>query len=177
MNKPEEFPDQGGIAVVVVCEGGNVYVNAGGKVIIKDSDGKTMENPKAFETESIFDNFISAVRSRKREEQYADCEETHISSALCHTGLISHQLGSLLHDGEIRERIKDDAVLTDRYAAMEEHLGQNGVNLTEETITLGPLLKFNPNSERYEGNGDLDQKANMLAKREYRKPYEVTEVS
>ena len=177
MNKPEEFPDQGGIAVVVVCEGGNVYVSSGGKVIITDDKGKTMENPESIKTESIFDNFISAVRSRKREDLYADCEETHVSSALCHTGLISHQMGDQVHDDEVRERIKDDSLLTDRYASMEEHLGQNGVNLNESTISMGPMLKFNPETEWFEGNGDLDDKANRLATREYRKPYEVTEVS
>ena len=60
---------------------------------------------------------------------------------------------------------------------MEEHLGRNGVNLDEETITLGPLLKFNPDTERYEGNDGLDEKANQLATRDYRKPYVVPEVS
>ena len=176
MNKPEEFPDQGGIAVVVVCEGGSVYVSSGGKILMTDAKGAVMEPPKAFECEDIFENFLSAVRSRKRENQFAECEETHISSALCHTGLISHQLGDLMHDSEVRERVKGDKLLADRFDAMNEHLALNGVNLDAETISFGPWLRFNPDTEKFEGNGDLDAKANALARPSYRAPYVVEEV-
>ena len=99
MNTPEEFPEEKGIGVVVVCEGGSVYTSAGGKVRIKDANGTEMEVPKPHDSEDIFANFISAVKSRKVEDQYADCEETHISSALCHTGLISHRLGEMMSKG------------------------------------------------------------------------------
>ena len=80
-----------------------------------------------------------------------------------------------MHDGEVRERIEGDKLLSERYAAMEDHLGKNGVNLDAETITLGQWLQFNPETEWFEGNGDLDAKANALATREYRKPYVVPE--
>jgi hypothetical protein len=121
-----------------------------------------------------FANFIEAVRSRKVSDLHADCEETHISSALCHTGLISHQLGQQIHDVEVREAIKSDTFLAGRYAAMEEHLRLNEVDLSKETISLGPWLKFNPDSEQFEGNdGGVDAKANKLATRVYRAPYIV----
>ena len=63
---------------------------------------------------------------------------------LCHTGLISHRLGEDLHDGEVRERIEGDSLLSERYAAMQDHLAKNEINLDKESITLGPSLKFNP---------------------------------
>ncbi|NNE92791.1 MAG: Gfo/Idh/MocA family oxidoreductase [Verrucomicrobiales bacterium] len=176
MNKPEEFPDKGGISVVVVCEGGNVYCSAGGQVAVTDAKGKSMEAPKALPSKDIFQNFIDAVRSRKREEQYAECEETHISSALCHTGLISHMLGKPTSNAAILEQIKGDKVLTDRYQAMAEHLKLNEVDVAGNVVTLGPMLKFNPDTEWAEGNGDLDAKANKLATRNYREPYVVPEV-
>ena len=176
MNAPDEYPGESGIAVVVVCEGGSVYTSAGGKVLMKDADGREMEPPKAVETEDIFTNFISAVKSRKVEDQYADCEETHISSALCHTGLISHRLGRLQSNDEILESIKDDATLTERYASMGDHLAKNGVNVNAQSIVLGPMLKFNPDTEWAEGNGDLDESANRLATRVYREPFVVPEV-
>lgn len=176
MDEPEEFPGERGIAVVVQCEGGRVYCSSGGKTKVTDNKGKEITKMEAEESrDGHFENFIKAVRSRKMSDQNAEVEETHLSSALCHTGLISHQLGAPLHDGEVRERIKGDSLLSDRYAAMEEHLGKNGVNLDEETITLGPWLKFNPKTEWFEGNGDLDVKANALATRTYRNPYVVPE--
>lgn len=176
MNSPEEFDGESGISVVVVCEGGHVYVSSGGKVKVTDKKGKEMEAPKAFEADDIFVNFMKAVKAGKRDGLYADCEETHYSSALCHTGLISHQLGAGMHDGEVRDQIKSDALLSERYAAMADHLGRNDVNLDSETIVLGPMLKFNPETEWFEGNGDLDARANQLARPNYREPYVVPEV-
>jgi hypothetical protein len=176
MESPDEFSGMSGVSVVVACEGGFVFTDAGGKVKVKDLDGKEMDAPKAFETEDIFENFITAVKSRKVEDLYADCEETHLSSALCHTGLISHRLGASLKKEEILEKIKDDALLTDRFGSMADHLARNGVDLAKESIVLGPMIKFNPKTEWAEGNGELDGPANKLATREYRAPYVVPEV-
>lgn len=176
MNEPEEFPGDSGVSVVVVCEGGAVFAGAGGNIKMKDADGKDMDAPEAFDTEDIFTNFITAVKSRKMEDLYADCEETHLSSALCHTGMISHRLGELLGDAEIKERIASDAVLTERYGAMAEHLGANGVDVKAPSLVFGPMLKFNTETEWAEGNGDLDAPANALATRVYREPYVVPEV-
>jgi len=180
MNHPEEFPDDGGVAVVVQCEGGRVYCSSGGKAKVTDNKGVEMtkikppnDKDQALEPDH-FKNFINAVRSRKVSELHADCEETHISSALCHTGMISHHLGKLVHDEEVREAIKSNNFLAGRYAAMEEHLRLNEVNLNKDSITLGPMLTFNPESERFEKNADgIDSKANALATRQYRAPYIV----
>lgn len=176
MNSPEEFPGEIGRSIVVVCEGGNVFCDAGGKVLLTDKDGKPMDKPQSIDSEDIFTNFINAVKSRKRDNQYADCEETHISSALCHTGLISHRLGKLMTNDEIKEQINSDPLLTNRYEAMADHLTQNEVNIDKALITYGPMLKWNPESESAEGNGSLDKMANNLATREYRAPYIVPEV-
>lgn len=176
MNKPDEFPDMSGISVVVVCEGGNIFCDAGGRVTMTDENGTKMDAPPKIDTEDIFTNFMNAVKSRKRDGLYADCEETHISSALCHTGLISHRLGSLKSNDEIKEEIKSDPVLTARYESMADHLRKNEVNIDEKSITYGPMIKWNPDTEWAEGNGELDKMANALATREYRAPYIVPEV-
>ena len=177
MNKPEEFPEESGISVVVVCEGGNVYCNAGGGTKVTDAEGKKMDSPKAHQSTDIFQNFIDAVHSRKVEEQYADCEETHISSALCHTGLVSHRLGKLASNDQILDAIKSDKTLTERYAAMADHLKLNEVDVSKEVLSLGPMLKINPETEWAEGNDGLDKAANALFTRQYRAPYTVPAVS
>ncbi len=176
MNTPDEFPGMSGISVVVVCEGGNLFCDAGGKVFMTDAQGAKMDAPPKLESDDIFTNFIKAVKSRKREEQYAECLETHLSSALCHTGLISHRLGKLMTNDEIKEQIKSDSVLTARYESMAEHLRLNEVNIDGAAVTYGPMIKWNPDTEWAEGNGPLDKPANVLARREYRAPYIVPEV-
>jgi predicted dehydrogenase len=175
MDVPEEFANQAsGIAVIVHCEAGRVYVDSGGVVAVTDNDGKAITKIEGkIDQEAHFQNFIAAVRSGKAGDLHADCEVTHYSSALCHTGNVSHRLGQTLTDGEIRERIKAQPLLAERYAAMAEHLAKNEVDVKGKVLTLGPSLKFNPKTERFEGNGELDAPANALATRVYRKGYEV----
>lgn len=175
MDVPEEFAASGsGIAIVVQCEGGRVYVNHGAAVMVTDNSGKEITKIAGkIDQKSHFENFIAAIRSGKVSDLHADCEETHLSSALCHTGNISHLLGKKMSDGEIRDRIKDSKLLTERYAAMADHLARNEVALKRGALTLGPSLKFNPKTEWFEGNGDLDAPANALATRVYREPYTV----
>ncbi len=174
MDSPEEFPGEKGTAVIVQCENGRVYCSSGGECKVTDNDGKEITKIEGAKNDDAhFENFMKAVRSRKMEDLNADCEKTHISSALCHTGLISHRLGEPMHDGEVRDRIKGDGLLSERYAAMAEHLAKNGVDLESETITIGPWLKCNPETEWFEGNDDLDVPANELATRVYREPYVV----
>lgn len=172
MDSPDEFPGEGGIAVVVQCEGGRVFCG-GSKVKVTDNDGNEIAKMEGKGDSNHFANFIQAVRSRKAEDLNADCEVTHISSALCHTGLISHRLGKVMKDGEIRERIQHDKLLSERYAALAEHLGRNEVDISGAALTLGPWLKFDPKAERFTGNGDIDAAANAMATRNYRKPYVV----
>ncbi len=178
MNTPEEFPDKSGIAVVVQCENGRAYCSAGGVTSVTDNDGNPITTFDGKSSANLhFENFMDAVRSGKKEDLNADCEETHYSSALCHTGLISHQLGQLTPDGEIRERLQEDKTMVARYEAMADHLAKNGVKIEEKTLTLGPWLKMNPKTEMFEGNGDLDGPANALARGNYREPYVVPDLS
>src|SRR5437763_10817966 len=95
---------------------------------------------------------IVAVRERKPELRKADCLETHLSSGLCHTGLISHRLGKMLSQEEIREQIKSNPLALERCEAMKEHLARNGVDLSASRVTLGPWLTFDPKKERFVGN-------------------------
>lgn len=171
MNSPEEFPGESGISVVVACENGFIYANAGGKVIALDKDRKPVREFKG--GGNHFENFIKAVRSRNHKDLNADCHETHLSSALCHTGLVSHQVGQAVGHQEILERIKGDSLLSERYAAMADHLQKNEVDLASSKVTLGAYLKLNTTTNRFDGNEGLDAQANALARPPYREPYVI----
>ncbi|MFN3649425.1 MAG: Gfo/Idh/MocA family protein [Armatimonadota bacterium] len=170
MDEPELFPGAGGISVVVDCEGGKVVV--GGNPVAYDRSGKKIQEfQPAFESKGHMANFIEAVRARKRELLTAESEETHLSSALCHTGMISHLLGKRASTEEIRESIKSDAFAAERFEAMREHLARNGVSLDSTQATLGPWLTMDPKREKFTNN----KEANALLSREYRKPFTVPE--
>jgi predicted dehydrogenase len=114
-----------------------------------------------------FDNFISAVRSRKHTDLNADINEGHLSSALCHLGNISYRLGSTIPMGEVKSRLQgaEASETFDRFAA---HLADNDVPSTEE-VRFGETLAFDPKKETFIGNS----RADAMLSREYRKGFEV----
>jgi len=117
------------------------------------------------------------VRSRNNSELKADILEGHISSALCHLGNISHRLGTQFSQGEIQEKMKDRADISDALARFADHLSANGIDMTQVKPVLGPSLKLNPAEERFASSTeyDLESFGNQLVTRTYRAPFVVPE--
>lgn len=159
--------DYPGIGVIVECEGGKVVIDNG--VTAYDKDGKKMMDFPGDGGGNHIGNWIDAVRSRKTESLNAESLETHLSSALCHTGQISHMLGKQMPNGEILERIQSDKLAVERFELMKEHLARNGVDMSSTPLTLGPWLTCDTKKERFVDN----RAANALLTREYRAPYVV----
>ena len=136
-----------------------------------DPDGQLVKTFKA-PARNHFENFISAVRSRRADELNADILEGHQSTALCHIGNISYRLGEKLHREEIAERLEGlslhpEAVIS--YRKMIKHLASYDIDLDQPTLRLGQMLNPTATSEEFEGNAA----ANQLLTREYRKPFSL----
>ena len=116
-------------------------------------------------------NFLKAVRSRKVEDLNGKIIDGHISSALCHTGNISYQVGKKVGPDAIREKIKGNKEAMDSFERLATHLAANDVDLNMEKLTLGEFLKMDPKTEKFIGNADADD----LLTRKYRAPYIVPE--
>jgi hypothetical protein len=168
-----------GVGLRVVCEGGTLLVIEGGRTAVAmDPAGKTIRD---FATDRPvgrgwgkgdhfhWRNWLAAMLTRDRAKLNAECLEGHLSSALCHTGMISHRLGEQTPVREIRQAVSNNALLSGRFEAMEKHLIQNGVDLDRTPLTLGPELAMDPKTERFIDNAS----ANALLTREYRKPFVV----
>ena len=123
-------------------------------------------------SEDHFANFIDACRSRNPQDLHADILEGHLSSALCHTGNISHRLGQKKKPVEILEEIKSQPFAQESFERMKEHLAKNEVDLDKDKLTLGPVLKMDPKTEKF----IEDEKANAMLKGSYREPYVVPEI-
>ena len=157
------------VGCIIHCEGGHVVVPSYSEAIAIDRDGKEIQRWKG--SENHFENFLKAVRSRKHEDLHADILEGHLSSALCHTGNVSHRLGAKKSIDEIKESIRADHGFEETFARMSEHLERNNVNLTESPVTLGLPLNLDPTAEKFIDN----EEANRLLTRPYRKPFVVPE--
>lgn len=158
--------------VVIQCEHG--YFEQG-TLAAYDNEGKLIKKftgESSVATNVSHDaNFIKAVGSRKIGDLNAEILEGHLSTALSHMANISHRLGKRTSRDDIEQVIADDRELSNAFVRFEEHLRANGVHLTETPATLGPVLKMDPDKERF--IGELAAEANMLLTRNYRQPFVV----
>ncbi len=162
----------GSVAVFVECEKGYVAVRNYNSIQVHDYDDKKIKEFKG--GGDHFGNFIEAVRSRKPSDLNAEILEGHLSSALCHTGNISHRLGKEASVADIREAIKSDFGATEAVDRMIDHLAvKNEVDLKKTPFTQGPVLNMDPAKETFPGNAA----ANKLLTRKYRKPFVVPDLS
>ena len=161
------------IGNVVDCEGGSVIVPSYTSAKAVDKDGKVIKEFNG--RDRHMQNFIDVVRSRKKQDLYGQIEDGHVSSALCHLGNISHQLGKSSPPDQIHHTVMSSAQLTEAYGRMVEHLRANKVELQKTPLTLGVPLLVDAKAERFTGaNADA---ANKLLTREYRAPFTVPKLA
>jgi predicted dehydrogenase len=154
------------VGVIVQCENGHMVIPSYSSCAAFDGDGNKVKEWRG--GGNHFANFLDAVRSRNYNDLNADILEGHLSSALCHTGMISHHVGEKRTRKEIEKAIEDDALLADSFTRMADHLLANGVDIDSPTLTLGPHLTMDQKAETFERSD-----ANPWLTREYRQGFEV----
>ena len=159
------------IGCVIHCEGGYVVVPSYTEAIAYDKSGKELKRWKS--SEDHFENFLKAVKSRKREDLNAEVLEGHISAAICHTGNISYRLGEKKGVDDIKRAIESQTGAGETFDRMVRHLEANGVDLKATPLTLGTALQFDTQTEKVIGN---DSAAKLMT-REYRAPFVVPEIT
>jgi len=117
-----------------------------------------------------FENFIAAVRSRRREDLNADILEGHYSAALCHLANLSYRLGEQVPFNSQTKAFGDNKEAYETLARMEEHLAKgNGLKLDGQEYRLGRKLTVSASTESFAD----DPEANKLLTRPYRAPFVV----
>jgi len=154
---------------------GNIFYGSEGYLVLTNYETGAAYTPKGEVIKEFkgggdhYANFLKAVRSRKVEDQNADVEEGHLSSALCHLGNVSYQLGTDQAFSKTSQAFGDDEEAAETFARMEEHLKDNSVKLDETKYRVGRRLKVDAAKETFID----DKEANKLLTREYRKGFEV----
>jgi hypothetical protein len=160
------------IGVVVQCEHGHVLSTSQYDLAQAfNADGEEIERWNG--EESHFENFLTAVRSRNRSDLNADILEGHLSSALCHTGNISHRLGEPRTASEILVTVGNREQLRESVERMLTHLRANEVDVDKPVVTAGAWLEMDPALEQFTNN----TLANEQLRREDREPFVVPEIS
>ncbi|MBY0586880.1 Gfo/Idh/MocA family oxidoreductase [bacterium] len=159
------------VGVIVQCEGGSIVIPSYSSATAFDKDGKEIKSWNG--GGNHFGNFLDAVKEHKREMLHAEVLEGHLSSALCHTGNVSYQLGKTMPAGQIREEIKGNARALDSFERMVAHLRANEVDVESSSITIGPWLEMDPAKETFLEN----EKASSMLTRKYRAPFTVPTIA
>jgi len=154
------------IGNVFHCADGYLVVSSYSTAIAYRPDGEIVRRFNG--ARNHYTNFVEAVRNRRREHQNGEILEGHLSSALCHMGNISYRLGRPAPLDPRTNALNGDAEANDTLARMEEHLGDNRINLRDTNVMVGRRLTMNPSTERFS-----DDEANTMLTREYRAGFVV----
>ena len=121
-----------------------------------------------------YKNFLDAAAANDQSMLNGPILEGHLSSALCHTGGVSHQLGKNASLEEIESAISGESDLfKDSLQRMIKHLQANEVDIKAgKALTLGADLKFDTQTESVTNN----EKAQQMMAREYRAGFEVPNI-
>ncbi len=119
-----------------------------------------------------FRNFIDAILSDDPALLTAEVREGHLSAAISHLGNISYYLGEKhkVSPAEAKRILAGVKSLDDNEATLERtlrHLVDNGVDLSKYPISMGPLLRFDPQKEIFPDSPE----ATALVGREYREGF------
>ncbi len=159
--------------MIIECENG-YYAGGRGGGEACDADGKRIRRFKGEGGGGHARNFIDSMRSRKREDQKAEIEEIHYSSAWCHLGNISQRLGGTYERGEAEAAVKDFAPWRTVIDDFHAHLEANEIDAAKSDIYLGPMLEIDAKDETFVGP-TATQPALDLLRRDYRRGFEVPE--
>jgi hypothetical protein len=164
--------DYKGAMVGIIVEGSKGYLvmTSYSSGTIFNLDGEVVKTFDGGGDGHHYKNFEEAVRARDYKLLNADCEEGHYSSALCHLGNISLQLGTSVRKEDVAAKLADIEGASKVGFAWDRtiaHLKENSIE--DFSVSVGPALPLDSKSETFVKN----DKANQMLSREYRKNYEL----
>ncbi|MEL7496633.1 MAG: Gfo/Idh/MocA family oxidoreductase [Planctomycetota bacterium] len=161
------------IGVIVQGASGYVVIPNYTSVTAFDDDGNEIQKFKG--GGDHYANFRDAVEAGDQSKLNAPIVEGHLSSALCHTGGVSHQLGESMSAKEVLQSVsRESEWFRDSVKRMLDHLKANEVDVENgDGLVLGASLKCDPKTEQVTNH----EKGNTMMSREYRKGFVVPEVN
>jgi predicted dehydrogenase len=163
-----------GTGYIVMCEGG-YYEGGRGGGKARDKDGKVIRKFKGDSGAGHARNFVDAVFAHDRKQLNAEIEIGHQSTAWCNLADVAQRAGDE-YSHERALSVRQDFEPWDQLVELiEKHLQKNSVDLENSKFQLGPVLEFDSKAQKFVGSDA--KKANSYLQREYRKGFEVPELS
>ena len=133
-----------GIGVVLHCEEGEIRIPTGySRAVALDLQGNEVMRWEGGGNHQA--NFIEAVKADDPDRLTAPIIEGHLSSACCHVGMVSHELGEeTTMDAALAAH--SDAHAREALERMSDHMKANG--LAGAPVSLGPSIGIDSMNER-----------------------------
>lgn len=120
-------------------------------------------------------SFIAAVRAHDPSMANGNVEDAHYACVLGHLMNNSYRLGEEVPFSKKAGRFGDNADAAEHFGRLHEIM-DSGVGVKDNAkYTVGPMLEFDPKTERHVGN--QAEKANALLKDPNRKGFEIPETA
>jgi predicted dehydrogenase len=155
---------------IVQCENASISLSRGGGAAY-DKDGNKIYQYKGDGGSGHPQNFIDAVRSRRRQDLAAEIEVGHLSTTMCHLANISWRIGSKASVDQVRQAMKSHEDAVNTLDDILEQLKGNDVDLNKEPFILGPALTYDRKQERFVTENA--EQANKLVNYTYREPFVI----
>jgi len=136
--------------LIIECENG-YYAGGRGGGAAYDLKGEKLKKFSGNAGGGHAENFINAVRSRRKEDLNSDIEQGHYSTAWCHVGNISYRLGAAYSKDEALGRVKGYKPWEEVVEGFHKHLEANEIDPKKADIQLGPMLEIDPKTETLKG--------------------------
>jgi predicted dehydrogenase len=157
---------------------GVIFYGSEGCVVLNSYNGGAAFDPKGEVVKKFqgdgdhFGNFIQAVKARDPKLLRAEILEGHLSCAHSHLANVSYYLGKPASVEEIKKTLgalKTNEDVADCLDRTIKHLAENDVDLAKTPMSLGPMLKIDPQNETILDN----PAACAMLTRENRAPFVV----
>jgi hypothetical protein len=156
---------------------GNVIEFEGGYVSESkayDKDGKAIKKFGITDGAGHLENWLATIRNGLKDgknDNNLSAHTGHISAGLSHMANISYRLGTETKPAAMKDALAGDKLKLEAYQRFAEHLDANGIDIEKSLPTMGVALTLDPKTEQF--TGDHAEKANALARENYRKEFSI----
>jgi len=158
--------------MIIQCENGYFSGGRGGGWTY-DNNGKKIKQFAGDGGWGHMTNFLNTMRSRRIGDLKADVLEGHITASMIHSADISYRLAHRKPMEEIKKAVEGNVIMAESFERLLRHLKANEIDLAKNPMAIGPMLRFDTESEKFIGEDSFY--ANMYLSRNYRPPFVVPE--
>jgi hypothetical protein len=155
---------------IVQCENGYFAGGRDGGTIY-DNSGKPLKQFPGDSGATHMENWIEAVRSRKRDGMRAEIAVGVRSANLCHLANLAYRSGLPTATKEITSRISKFEHAVEAVGAIAANLAAHDVDLNRDPFACSGWMGFDPQKMEFSGTDHEISIAGALAKRTYREPF------